>query len=216
MSANVMALNRPRATSHKRLSAPLVVLTFLFCGLAAAGAHAQQSSKPKLRVAVDGFPAGHDTPEGVATDLARAFINRDAALFSSTSVRLHGSGAGRASYARFLHDRVEDIKQEAAKKEPSPFGPKTIGKVFAARRLTRNGPASYGYAAFGFQDVMFVDVGVYLQNGETALNRTLVIKDRDGKWYVHPDPRSDPLLSQGLNDEKPSVQDFSEVYEIQK
>lgn len=63
---------------------------------------------------------------------------------------------------------------------------------------------------------MFVDVGVFLQNGETALNRTLVVKDRDGKWYVHPDPRSDPLLSQGLNDENPSTKDFSEYYDVLK
>lgn len=194
----------------------LLIGASLPCALALGRASAKQSAKPKLRIATDGFPEGHDTPEGVAADLARAFINRDAALFSSTCVRVHGGGTGRESYIKFLHERVEDIKQEATKKVPSPFGPKAIGKVFAARRLTKDGPASFGYAAFEFQDVMFVDVGVYLQNGETALNRTLVVKDRDGKWYVHPDPRSDPLLSEGLNDEKPSEKDFSQAYDIQK
>lgn len=177
---------------------------------------AQGTGKPKLQVAADGFPFGHDTPEGVAADLARAFINRDVALFTGTCVRPYGKGAGHDSYVKFLLGRVENIKQEATKKESSPFGPKALGKFFAARRLSKEGPASYGYALLGFQDVMFVDVGVYLQNGQTALNRTLVIKDRDGKWYVHPDPRSDPLLSQGLNDERPSFQDFSDVYDIQK
>ena len=33
------------------------------------------SPKPKLKVVADGFPAGHATPEGVACDLARAFID---------------------------------------------------------------------------------------------------------------------------------------------
>jgi hypothetical protein len=134
-------------------------------------------TKPKLKVAADGLPSGHDTPEGAACDLARAFINRDAALFSNTCVRLYGGDKGPEDYAAFLKSTVEGFKQEAARKDPSPSGPKSIGKVFAARHLTRNGPASYGYAAFKFQDIMFVDVGCLLHNGERCLNRTMVIKD---------------------------------------
>jgi hypothetical protein len=44
----------------------------------------------------------------------------------------------------------------------------------------------------------------------------MVIKDKDGKWYVHPMPGVSPLLSTGLNDESASKQDFSETYEVQK
>ena len=88
--------------------------------------------------------------------------------------------------------------------------------MFAARHLSKNGPASYGYSAFGFQDIMFVDVGVFLYNGERSLMRTLVIKDRDGKWYVHPDPSASPLLSDGLNEEKASVLDFTDAYELER
>jgi hypothetical protein len=105
------------------------------------------------------------------------------------------------------------IKAEAAKKEPSPQGPRSIEKVFAARHLSKSGPASYGNAAFGFEDIMFVDIGLYLHNGEGAMNRTLVIKDRDGKWYVHPAPSASPLLSEGLNEEKASVLDLTDVYD---
>ncbi|MEQ1752014.1 MAG: hypothetical protein ABL974_21515, partial [Prosthecobacter sp.] len=90
------------------------------------------------------------------------------------------------------------------------------GKVFAARSLSKNGPASYGYASFSFQEVKFVDVGVFLHGDKRALNRTMVIKDKDGKWYVHPMPDVSPLLSAGLNDEAASEQDFSDAYEIQK
>jgi len=78
-----------------------------------------------------------------------------------------------------------------------------------------NGPASAGYAGFDFQDVMFVDVEVQLGNGRKHLRRDLVIKDHDGKWYVHPVPDVSPLLSMGLFDEKPSVQLFNAVYEIE-
>ena len=107
--------------------------------------------------------------------------------------------------SKFLQQTAESIKDEAAKKQSSPQGPKSIGKVFAARHVSKSGPVSYGYAAFGFEDIMFVDVGVYLQNGERAMNRTMVIKDRDGKWYVHPAPYVSPLRSEGLNDEDKSV-----------
>ena len=200
---------------------PLTLATDGRCVTQSAPATAQssagdQTTKPKLRVAADGLPSGHGTPEGAACDVARSLINRDERLFSSTSVRLYAGGNGPAAYAQFLRDTVRNIRQEAAKKEPSPGGPKSIGKVFAGRHLSKNGPASYGYATFGFQDIMFVDVGVFLYNGERSMMRTLVIKDRDGKWYVHPDPSASPLLSDGLDDEKASVLDFTDAYELER
>ncbi|PYU03084.1 MAG: hypothetical protein DMG34_14210 [Acidobacteria bacterium] len=166
-------------------------------------------------MAADGFPSGHDSPEGAACDLARSFINRDEKLFASTSVRLFGGGKGPEAYAKFLRETVQSIKAEAAKKEPSLQAPKSIGKVFAARHLTKPGPVSYGYASFGFEDIMFVDVGVYLNNGGRSMNRTLVIKDRDGKWYVHADPFASPLLSEGLNEVSASSLDFSGVHSLE-
>jgi hypothetical protein len=197
---------------------PWLLLTVGLLGtipLAVLDVVAQQAIKPKLKVAADGFPSGHDSPEGAACDVVRSLINRDEKLFSSTCVRLYGGGAGREEYAKFLRQTIENIRQEAAKKEPSPRGPKSIGKVFAARHLTKSGPASYGYAAFDFQDVMFVDVGVYLQNGERSMMRNLVIKDRDGKWYVHPAPSTSPLLCEGLDEEKDSVLDLTDAYDLQ-
>lgn len=181
--------------------------------LMACGAFADAVAKPKINVAADGFPSGHDTPEGAACDLARAFINRDATLFTNTCIRPYGPD----NYLEFLTNTAAGMKAEAAKQEPSPGGPKSIDKVFAARHLSKNGPASYGHETFDFQDVMFVDVGVFLHNGERSLNRTLVIKDRDGKWYAHPLPTAGSgMLGDGLNDESASDKDFSEAYEIQK
>jgi hypothetical protein len=142
-------------------------------------------------------------------------VTRDDKLFTSISIRLYGGGTGREAYAKFLQQTVESIRAEAAEKEPSPQKPKSIGKVFAARHLSKSGPVSYGYAAFGFEDIMFVDVGVFLENGERAMNRTMVIKDRDGKWYVHPAPYVSPLLSEGLNDEDNSVLDITDVYQLE-
>ena len=204
-------MKKPQSHSWPLLIA-IVVCIFPLLLCSAAG---RQTTKPKLKVATDGLPSGHDTPEGAACDLARSFINRDKKLFSTTSIRLYAGGNGPEAYAKFLQETVQSIEAEAAKKEPSPQGPKSIGKVFAARHLSKSGPVSYGYAVYGFEDVMFVDIGVYLHNGERVMNRTLVIKDRDGKWYVHPDPSADPLLSNGLNEEKASVLDLSNVYELE-
>jgi len=190
----------------KTLSTIACAFLMAYCVFAA-------DDKTKIKVAADGFPSGHDTPEGIACDLARAFIKRDTTLFTNTCVRLYGP----ADYAEFLANTVAGMKAEAAKKEPSPRGPKSIGKVFRARYLSKNGPASYGYATFSFEDVMFVDVGVFLHNGERSLNRTLVIKDRDRKWYAHPLPTAGSgLLGAGLNDESTSQKDFSEAYDVQK
>lgn len=181
--------------------------------LTACSAFGAEEAKKKIQVAADGFPFGQDTPEGAACDLARAFIQRDTKLFKSTCLRSYGP----EDYAKFLSDTVAAIEAEAAKKEPSPGGPKAIGKVFAARFLSKTGPASFGYAAFGFQDIMFVDVGAFLHNGGHGLNRTLVIKDKDGKWYVHPLPTAGGgLLGTGLNDESNSQKDFSDAYDVRK
>jgi len=195
----------------KTLTTIACILLTTYCGFAA------DAAKPKIKVADDGFPTGHATPEGVACDLARAFIKRDPSLFTNACVRLYAGGKGPEDYAKFLQTTVKSMKKEAARKVPSPGGPKSIGKVFAARHLSRNGPASYGYASFDFQDIMFVDVGVFLHDGKHSLNRTLVIKEKDGKWYAHPLPSAGSgLLGDGLNDESASEQDFSEVYEVQK
>lgn len=184
---------------------------FLTLGMAA---EPTAGPKPKLKLAADHFPAGHGTPEGAACDLARAFITRDVTLFADICIKPFGGGENRKSYEDFLSGVAESMKAEAARKDPSPDGPKMIGEVFAARHLSKSGPASYGYAAFNFEDVMFVDVGAILQSGEQSLNRTLVVK-KGGKWYVEPAPRYSPLLSDGLNEETPSSQDFAESYEVE-
>ena len=171
--------------------------------------------KPKLKVATDGFPAGHATPEGVACDLARSFITTDAALFTTTCLPAYGDQATQDAYKDFLHGVIESfLKLRSLKLDPAPDNPKSIAKVFAARHLSREGLIDRAREAFGFQDVAFVDVDAVLNNGEHAINRTLVIKAKDGQWYAHPTPELSPILSDGLDDESPSTQTFAEVYDL--
>src|SRR3954468_516525 len=98
----------------------LCILSIAICSFAA------EKTKPKLKVAADGFPNGHDTPEGAACDLARAFIKRDASLFTNTCIRPYAGGKGPPNYVAFLTSTVESMKAEAARKDGPPRGPKTI------------------------------------------------------------------------------------------
>lgn len=159
-------------------------------------------------VAKDGFPTGTGTPEGAACDLARAFIHDDAALFLATCIEPYGTAAARQARHQFLQSVVVQMKLDLAGKPPSPDSPKSIAKCFVARHLGQGATIADGTGADGFQDVMFVDVSARLQNGATQVCRTLVIKNKQGKWLVDPQPESSPLLSPGLDDEAPSTQEL--------
>jgi hypothetical protein len=188
----------------------------LFVVLLASVVAATAASKPKLKVADDGFPTGQTTPEGAATDLVRAFMYSDVILLQKICIRPYGAGQPRSDYSAYLTNLAAHLAHQKERGAASPDSPSSIARVFAARHLSNSGPASYGYATFDFQDVMFVDVDVLLGSGQRHLRRTLVIKDRDGRWYVHPVPDLSPLLSDGLFDEDPSVQLFSDVYTVEK
>ncbi len=167
------------------------------------------AAEPIPGVAQDGFPAGTDTPEGAACDLARAFIHDDSALFLATCIEPYGSAEARQARHQFLQSVVVQMKLDPAGGPPSPDSPKSIAKCFAARHLSKGAAVLDGTTVYGFQDVMFVDVSALLQNGTTQLCRTLVIKNKQGKWVVDPQPESSPQLSAGLDDESPSTRELS-------
>jgi hypothetical protein len=156
-------------------------------------------------LAGDGFPIGFSTPEGAACEFARAFINRDSKLFDEAVLMPFGRGESRANYEAFLAGTRASIVEEA--RRPADRGPEAIAKVYAARSLSRSGPASYAYATFNFADLKFVDVVVTLHGGGVTTNRTLVVKDSVGLWHVHPAPHIHTMLSTGLNDEPPSTKE---------
>jgi len=167
--------------------------------------------RPVVTTAADGYPTGQSSPEGVASDFARSIIEGDMPLLRRICISRLGS-----ELAEFIDGMAATIEQKASERQPPPDKPKAIRKVFVARHLSRNGPASYGYAAHGFREVMFVDVVVLLQGGQTELCRTLVVQDKNGDWYVHPAPHLSPLLSMGLNDESPSTIVLPTVHESQR
>ena len=185
------------------------LFVLLFCDAEADG------TKPRIKVVKDGFPTGNSTPEGVACDVSRAFIESDVALLKKSCLTKYGSGETAKRYDAFLAKIVAGTEAEKETDRPHPGRPKAIGKVFAARHLSLSGPGSYGYAVHGFDDVMFVDVGAVLHDGSRFMNRTMVVK-KGGRWLVHPCPLIDDLISAGLNDEAESTVDFSERYVVEE
>ena len=149
------------------------------------------------------FPSGQDSPEGVACDMARAFINADKNLWMKIN---HPTLTNNYPQAKeFVEDMAAQM-DEMAKIDPEDrLGPIEILRVYKARHLSMNGPASYGYAMFNFEDVMFVDVVALDSDGLEYPNRTLVIKDKS-KWYAIPRPDLYELLSAGLNSESISTE----------
>jgi hypothetical protein len=172
--------------------------------------------KPTIKVQADGFPAGHDTPEGAACDLARSFIKRDVKLFEATCDKRFTKGEGGEKYKAFLKKTAESITEESQRQQPSPDGPKTIAKVFASRHLSDPHGHQLAFVEYDFHEIKFVDVGLIQHNGKRYLNRTFVLKDDKGKWFVHPLPSSCPTISAGLNKESDSKIDFAEVYHVEK
>lgn len=156
----------------------------------------------------DGFPSRASTPEGVACDLARAFMNLDSKLFQSSCLAMPIRGKSGEEYNDFLlgvSSKLDlDRKTEAIPRDI----PKQIKKVWKSRHLSREGPASTAYALYQLKDVMFVDVETELNSGEIFKCRTLVFQLADKSWRALPRPDLYPLLSTGLNDEPASKEEI--------
>lgn len=151
------------------------------------------------------FPSGQGSPEGVACDMARAFINTNKNLWMKIN---HPTLTNNYPQAKeFVEDIAKQMDEMATIDSKDRLGPKEILRVYKARHLSMNGPASYGYALFSFEDVMFVDVVSLDSDGMEYPNRTLVIKDKS-KWYAVPRPDLYELLSAGLNSESMSTELF--------
>ncbi|MFT3687249.1 MAG: hypothetical protein QM783_20390 [Phycisphaerales bacterium] len=168
---------------------------------AAASNEASNAAAPS-----DGFPSGLSTAEGAACDLARAFIKADSAMFRRTC--MPDNFIKSDDYKAFLDELAAVMDDIKAGKAANTGGPTEIKKLYKARSLSKNGPASAGYALFDFQAVQFVDVETELTDGSMYTNRTLVFQLGDKTWRVMPRPDLVPLLSMGLNGESDSKEEW--------
>ncbi|WP_345322174.1 hypothetical protein [Novipirellula rosea] len=143
-------------------------------------------------VGKNGFPTGNSTPEGAATDLVRAFIDRDFDRFNAA--RTKNSCEGRNDphnyYAAFLQHTtlIGDTGQTA---QPDSLNePDRISRVYKARYLPHDelelDIRTHWIAIYGRSDRSLVDVAVSNEAGDEFLHRTIVYKaTTNGKWYAH-------------------------------
>jgi hypothetical protein len=151
---------------------------------------------------------GAKMPAASAEQAAIAFVE---GLIAKDGVKVRSACLkqnGNERYSDAFSDFVVKVESAASESSPQPGAPKSIKNVFAARQLSSSGPASYGYAAFDFRNVVFVDVVILRNDGKEQVYRILVVKDAKSAWFVHPLPEISPLLSSGLWDESPSVIEF--------
>ena len=88
-------------------------------------------------------PTGQDTAEGVACDLAKAFITADKTILNRIVMP-----SGKAEYQAFLSDIARQMDEQSAVKASDRNGPKDIGVCFKMGALSKDGPNSYSYAAY--------------------------------------------------------------------
>ena len=117
-------------------------------------------------VAEDGFPTGQDTPEGVACDAIRAYINSDHELWISLLVPPIFGEEKDKEYEQFKKDMVEKKKQNA--KDPNfpkmkidrtlglPHGPRASLKRPYGCRWEYSNPPLLVRAMVSTRDCLFV------------------------------------------------------------
>jgi len=202
------------APCRRRLPAVFAIAAVLALCLPVCVAAAHHG-RPKIHVEADGFPTGHATPEGVASDFARAFVQKDGTLLTAACLPPFGDDvASKTIYAGAL----ERAAASAARKQTGPFqNPDELRRILnvaPAHALPTKKPAAYARATFGFRDVKYVDVRMQRANGRRPLTRLVVVQDSKGLWYVDLEPTVYPQLSEGLYDQPPSEQVLTDVYTV--
>jgi hypothetical protein len=176
---------------------------------AAAPAPMPVAAPPAL-VAPAAWPSGQRTPEGVACDLARAFIVADGKLLRASCFVITPGTPERDAYNNFLDETFTAMDVAGAVPGNQEGWPVAIERVYRARALSSPAGAAFGLDQLGLTDVRFVDMRVGLRGGKTGvLRRTLVVQDEGSKlWLAVPHPENFPKLSEGLGGETESVEDW--------
>lgn len=155
---------------------------------------------PAIPSAPEAIPTGHSTPEGVACDAVKAYIDANGANWLATLVRpIYGEND--AEYEAFKSMMVD--RAEAHRQDPAYIQPRFV-RVCRAREFSTDGPRSAAFATHGFTGNMFVDIYIEVPNSGFQRLRYHVLKDRDERWYFDPRPDLNMLYSSGINEEAQS------------
>lgn len=170
-----------------------VAMSLLVIGLDAADDPPQP-----VHAKADACPSGIATPEGVAADMVRAFIDRDSKVFNNSRyIRMcEGRDNPAKYYAAFLENASFANGSEVFNIDDLPNPLQRISKVFSARSVAPPDEASkatwqQSLAFMSLEDRMFVDVVAVDSTGTEFVHRTVVEKHVGGAWFAVP-PLSTP------------------------
>ena len=145
---------------------------------------------------VHALPTSQKTAEGVAADLASAFINTDNELWEKIQLKKLQSKKQYKSFVEAISKQMISLKNK-----DNQSGPKEVIEIRKMGKLSKNGPNSYAYSVFNLTEIGYVDVCVINYDNKKSWNRTFVLK-YEKEWFVLPRPDLFPLLTMGLNNEK--------------
>jgi len=188
----------------------IILLSTLFLSSFVYADEIVPSEQPIYEIAPDGFPTGQGSPEGVACDAMRAYMNADHELWLSILVPSDIYGSKKDPKGSKKVDEYEEFKKIMAKKMKQraiskKFPKMKIIKVYKARNFSKSGPASLAYAVYGMGGNMFVDLVIDSGEKEPISARYHVVQDSSNKWYFEPRPDLAQALSTGLNKESKSA-----------
>ena len=161
----------------------------------------------------DGFPTGRSTPEGAASDMARSFLLHDFERFNEVRFKYdcETKNDGPNLYQSYLtNSPLTSLEVAGDSGIASPNLPTRIVRVFAAREFSADNSYRDWGLLYGIQERRLVDVVVVGKGGMEVVNRTFVVKAKDGQWYAMP-KLLDPLFPRvGLDMEPASTIEYSE------
>ena len=112
------------------------------------------------------------------------------------------------TYKKFSAYLLQGFGFEKPHRGTKPTDLKGIRKLYEARSLTDPAPKNLIQSTLKWHDIKFVDLVLEYNNGSTEPRRVLVVATRRDLWFVHPLPRTSPLLSAGLEQEPPSKKEW--------
>lgn len=165
------------------------ITAILVCtNLATAGDNISRVETPQ-----DEFPTGNMTPEGAATDLVRACIQRDESLFNKARhVRICEGKNDPAYYFKlFLKNASFTHGSRTFNPETLPHPLTGISKVYVSRSLApkeddEQAKWKLGLSLNFLEDRVFVDVVAVDSEGTDYIHRSIVEKHQGGNWHAVP------------------------------
>ena len=188
----------------------VVGLSLLITSFGAAGDPPQAVSDK-----TDECPSGIATPEGVAADMVRAFIDRDSRLFNNARHKRMCEGRDNPAkyFAAFLENAsfAHNSKMFNIDTLPNPL--KRISTVYVTRSMApQDADAEAAWKqSLRFDskdDRMFVDVVAVDSDGTAFAHRIVVEKHVGGAWFAVPPLSTPHWHSEALKAYSPSSDVF--------